>query len=362
MNCLDETSFKILETMSREIGTEMSINQLTGRINETYGSAYYANIYNKLKQLERDNIVTINKVGNTSIAKLNFDDYWTMDILAQVEMQKKRDFLKDNANAAMQFLIPELERSFRNDLPFVRSISVIRPEKNQMINRTELLILVKGQGMDFFPKQGDAELVHYAMSLLQTMHPMKVDYLILTEIKFLDQITSDEINPVREMLADKITLYGQQNFWHAIQVIAEKGIPIKIAKSESQPQKITESDLVYNMSRFGYNEMGTKLSKERDICIEYTIAAMIAQGDARRMEAVPVLLAKNSVNYDMLIFIIKKFKLSERLMGLLQALGEIIPEKKDVQYAIKVMKEMKIEAEPADKISIMEKMRLYNAA
>lgn len=357
---MDETSFKILETLSREMGTEMSISQLTERIGESYGKAYYANIYNKLQQLARDNIVTISKVGNTSIARINFDDYWIMDILAQVEMQRKRAFLRDRANATTQIIFSNLENV--DDLPFVRSISVIRPEKNQMINRVELLILVKGQGTDFFPKQSDAETLHHAAESLQTMWPTKIDALILTEAKFVDLITSEEINPVREMLADKITLYGPQNFWHVIQVIAEKGIPIKIAKTETSPRKISEKDLVYNMARFGYNEIGTKLAKEKEICIEHTVAAMMAQGDARRIEAVPVLLAKNTVNYDMLIFLAKKFKLIGKLMGLIQALSEIIPEKKDLQYAIKVMKEMRVEAELADRTSILEKMRLYNAA
>ena len=361
MNCLDGTSFKILETLSRELGTEMSINQLTERVRESYGSAYYANIYNKLQQLAKENIVTINKIGNTSIAKLNFDDQWIVDVLAQMEMQKKRAFLQETANQAMHFLFPDLERSFRDDLPFVRSISVIRPEKNQLINRAELLILVKGRGMDPLPKQSDAELLHNTMKTLQMMQSLKIDYLMLTEVKFLDLITTDEMNPAREMLADKITVFGPQNFWHAIQVIAKKGIPLKITKSETAPPKLAEADLVYNMARFGYNEMGTRISQGKDICIEYIIAAMMAQGNARRIEAVPVLLAKNSVNYDALMFISRKIKRSERLLGLLNVLADIIPEKKDVEYAIKVMKEMRIKAKPADRSSILEKMRLYNA-
>jgi hypothetical protein len=366
---MDETSFKILETLSREIGTQMSINQLTERIGKSYGSAYYANIYNKLQQMAQDKVVTINKVGNTSIARLNFDEYWITDILAQVEMMKKRAFLTGTANAATRSLFSDVEeKTFREDLPFVRSISTTKPEKNQTINRAELLILVKGQGTDSTLKQEYGEALYRMVESLQMMHPLKIDYLILTEAKFLDQITSDEINPVKEMLSDKITLYGPQNFWHAIQVMAEKGIPIKAANNETTPYKISEQDLVYNMARFGYHEMGTKVSskakKDDNICIEYTVAAMIAQDDARRKEAVPILLAKNNtVNYDMLIFIAKKFKLIEKLLGLIQALAEIIPEKKDLQYAINVMEEiMRIKAEPADTASIMKKMRLYNAA
>lgn len=351
---LDETTFKILETLSLELGTEMSINQLTGKIGERHARAYYANTYNKLQRLAKDNIVTINRIGNTSIVKLNFDDYWIVDVLAQMEIQKKQAS-GNKADPAIRLLLPGIERACREEIPFVGSVCMVRPEKNQLLNRVELVVLAKATAADLSP-------VHEAMNSLQKTNPMRIDYLVLSDVEFLELISSDEVNPAREMLADRIVIFGQQNFWYVIQTATRRGTSIKVLRAETAPARVSEANLVYSMARFGYTEMGAKPSRGREICIEYTIAAMIAQGDVRRIEAVPVLLAKNKVNYDLLMFISRKFKLSERLLGLMEALAEIIPEKKELQYATNVMKRAAIVAEPADKKNILEKMRLYNAA
>lgn len=371
MSNLDETSFKILETLSREIGKEMSINQLTERIDESYGSAYYANIYKKLKQLEKDSIIRLDKVGNTTIVSLNFKDYWIVDVLTQVEIMKKQRFLLEhielqvlfhNIETAYDWLWEDYRKKFESSdqlPPFLRSISAIRPEKNEMLNRLELLILLRGSMADRI----QASLARYPAQALQG--PIKIDALVLTEAEFLDILSSGEANPAKEMLSDKIAFFGPQNFWHAVRSAAEKGMPIETEETETIPAKISEQDLVYNMSRFGYREMGSKISAGRDICLEYVIAGMITQGDARRMEAVPVLLSKNRANYDILIFLSQKFRFSEKLLGLLHALAEVAPkahERTEVKFAIKELEELKIKPVAVDRKSIKEKMRLYNAA
>jgi hypothetical protein len=147
----------------------------------------------------------------------------------------------------------------------------------------------------------------------------------------------------------------------AIKVAAERNIPVRAEEKEISPAKISEQDLVYNLARFGYKEMGTQMpAHRRDICIEYIATALIAQGDARRIEAVPVILAKNSVNFDILFFLSQKYRLSERMLGLLKILQEAVP-RKDSEAVIKAMEAMKIKEIPADRESILEKMRLYNA-
>jgi len=190
---------------------------------------------------------------------------------------------------------------------------------------------------------------------------MKIDFLILTDVKFLDMLSSDEINPLKEMISDKIAFFNAQNFWTAIKVAAERNIPVRAEEKEIIPAKIPEQDLIYNLSRFGYKEMGTKMpAKGRDICIEYIASALIAQQDARRIEAVPIILAKNSVNFDILFFLSQKYRISDRMLGLLKILQQAVP-RKDSESVIKAMEAMGIKEIPADRESILEKMRLYNA-
>ena len=92
---MDTTTFRILETTSTYLGKSFSINQLTKKIKETYGTAYYANIYKKLHDLETQGIMNLNKLGTSSIVELNFRNYLLIDFLAEMEIKKKNKEKKD---------------------------------------------------------------------------------------------------------------------------------------------------------------------------------------------------------------------------------------------------------------------------
>lgn len=358
MNYLDDTTFRILNTLARGLGTELSIKALTEKIGELYGSAYYVNIYKKLQQLAKEGVVSLTRMGNSLIVDLNFKEYMITDLLTEVEFRNKQTLLREHKELQMLFL--ELENYCR-ELLFVRSISIIKPHKNIRLNRAELLFLIRAHGMSFYPYEKEAEALHKLILQLQAIHNMKIDFLMMTDTKFLDMLSSDEINPVKEMISDKIVFFNPQHFWVEIKVAAERNLPIRAEEAEISPAKIREQDLVYNLARFGYKEIGTQMpARGRDICIEYVATALIAQGDARRIEAVPVILAKNSVNFDILFFLSQKYKLLERMLGLLKILQEAVPGKGS-EAVIKTMEAIGIKEMPTDKKSILEKMRLYNA-
>ena len=352
---MDETTFRIIETLSNEIGRGITINALTEKVGQNYGSAYYANIYNKLKQIEKENIVTLKKAGSIIWISLNFREYAILDRLTEMELKKKRTFLKDRIE--MQILVRELEKKCRK-LGFVKSISLIDPVRNSKLNRAEFLFLVHGKS-ELSTSERETKPLATIMKLLRSIHNMKIDYLIMTQAVFLNLLSSSEYNPAREMLASKIAAYNPQDFWNEIQTSSEEGRPVRVIE-ETSPPKMSEQDLVYNMTRFGYSEMGTKITRAKDFCLEHVVSAMITRGDARRIEAVPVLLAKNVVNYDLLVFLSEKFGFSDKLLGLVKVLAEIAP-KKELENAVRIMEERKIEESPADKNSVAEKMRLYNA-
>lgn len=360
---MDETTFRILDTLARGLGTGISIKALTEKIGELYGSAYYVNIYNKLQQLAKEGIVNLTRAGNSLIVELNFKEYLITDLLTEMEFKNKQTLLREHGQLQMLFL--ELE-TYCRDLIFIRSISIIKPYKNSKLNRVELLFLLRGHGTSFYPDEKEAEALRTMVLQLQAIHNMKIDFLILTDVKFLDMMSSDEINPAKEMTADKVVFFNPQNFWTVIKVAAERNIPVRTEEKETIPERISEQDLVYNLARFGYKQIGTQQipaqgeRRRRDICIEYIAAALLAQRDVRRIEAVPVILAKNSVNFDVLFFLSQKYRLSSRLLGLLKVFQEVVP-RKDSEAIIRAMQVMNVKEIPADRESIIQKMRLYNA-
>jgi hypothetical protein len=316
---MDTSTFRILDTLSSSIGDPISINQLTERIKKSQGTAYYANIYQKLQDLKNQDLLTLDQIGRSSNIKLNFQNYLLIDALAEMELKKKRNFLAKKANLLP--LLIEMNTAF-NDADFIRTIYATFLEKNLKLNRLELLFLISQT-----PNHHKQTIeIYEETQRLQNKHNVKIDSLILSKHDFQQFITQDEINPVRESLGEKIILSGPQAFYGQIKDIA-KNTEIKILREETKPLKISTTDLTYNLNRFGYQEFGRPITQGRNISIEYIVTTLLLQDDARLQEAAPVILAKNTFNSSVLAFLGKKFDTESRLMGIMKILRDYKPTK-----------------------------------
>lgn len=61
-------------------------------IKDTYGSAYYANIHQKLQDLKNEGILNLQLIGRSTNIQLNFQNYLLIDTLAEMEIEKKGNF------------------------------------------------------------------------------------------------------------------------------------------------------------------------------------------------------------------------------------------------------------------------------
>lgn len=348
---MDTPIMRILDTLSSSIGDSLSINQLTEKIKTAYGTAYYANIYQKLQDLKNEGLLTLNPIGRSSNVKLNFQNYLLIDALAEMEIEKKRRLLTKKSN-----LIPfltEMDKAFK-DTCVIKSISAINPTKNFKLNRIELLFLIS-ETPDY---HSDTAKLLKEMQILQNKQNIKIDSLILNKTDFKELTTSDEITPLRETLGEKIILFGPHAFWSQNKEIAEK-TEIKVSKMEIRPASISDSDLAYNLNRFGYRELGRPIAQGQQICIEYITTALLLQDDVRLQEAAPVILAKNSFKSNVLAFLSQKFDTAGKLLGLLKILQSSKPTQ-EINQTIDLLNVLNTQEIPAEKESILQKLRLYN--
>jgi len=345
-------TFRILDTLSSNIGDFLSINQLTEKIKDTYGKAYYPNIYHNLQELKNEGLVKLDRIGTSSSVKLNFQNYLLIDALAEMEIKKKRSFLSKRTEL-FPFLT-EMDKSLA-DKCTIRSISSINPEKNIKLNRIEFLFLLS-KTQEY---HNEAIQLYKEMRNLQNKHNLKINSLIIDENDFYDLITSDEINPLREALSQEISFFCPQTFWRQIKQIAEK-TEIKTIKTETKPGNISDLDLTYNLNRFGYKQFGTILEKGNNFCIEYITNAILLQDDARLIEAIPIILAKNSFKSNLMTFLSQKYATAGKLLGLLRILQTIKPNR-EVKETIALLEALDAEEITADEESILQQMRLYNA-
>ncbi len=350
---MDALTLRITDTISSNLGSPLSINKLTEKIKDAYGTAYYPNIYRKLQLLKDEGFINLDLIGRSSVIRLNFQSYLLTSLLAEMELEKEREFLKKRPS--LYAFLEEMEKSLHEICP-VRSVSFTYPERNIKLNRIELLFLLRK-----IPSHRNETISLYKeMRELQNKHNLRVDSLVLDEDEFADLIRSNEINPLREALANKITFYRPQAFWSEIKRIAEE-TEIRAIREETKPTDISDQDIVYNWGRFGYREFGSTMEQGREYCIEYLAISLLLGDDSRRLEAVPIILAKNSFRSNLLAFLSQKYGTSGRLLGILKVLQDIRP-KNEVGETIELLVALDVEAVPADEGSILRRMKLYNAA
>jgi hypothetical protein len=349
MNAL---TLQILDTLSSSLGDSLSINQLTERIKDKYGAAFYANTYKKLHDLKGEGVLNLDTVGKSAVVRLNFQNYLLIDLLAEMEIAKKVQVLRGRTDLIT--LLAELDRSLSEKCS-IKSVCAIDLDKNLKLNRIELLFLLRTAPSVY---DESIELCGETQKL-QYKHNLRIDSLILDENGFSSLLRSNEINPLREALVKEIALFCPQAFWSEIKRIVDEAA-IAFVRAETKPAKTSELDMLYNLSRFGYKELGSVIEQGSRICIEYITTALLLQADARRVGAVPVLLAKNDFNGNLLAFLSQKFGISGKLLGLLKVLQNIKP-KREVEEAIGLLEVFGVKAAQVDERSILERMRLYNA-
>ena len=300
---MDRTTLRILDALARSLGRPPSIRALTAAVRRRSGTAYYANVYRKVQELARDDLVALEKAGAASLASLNLDNRRLIDLLAELELRNTQAFLQ--GRPAWGFLLRELEQ-----LGFA-SLCLSRPEQNARLNRAEVLGL--GDGRPWPELQRLAE-----------KHDLRLDCLLLSEREFRSLLAGREANPAKDLLIDKIAFFSPQAFWLALSSAA-----VRIPERETDPAKLPERDLLFNLARFGYRELGPRLQPAAPVCLEYLVTALLLRGDARRVRAIPSLLAANPANLAVLRFLAQKHGVAAALARAGKPPGEPLPQPAD---------------------------------
>lgn len=349
---MDKSTFQIFDQLTSNLDNSLSISDLTKEIEKKYGSAYYANIYNKLQKLKEQDLINLKQIGRTSLIELNFSNYFLLDFLAEMDIEKKRLFFKNKPELVP--LLVELEQSM-SDVGSIKSFGSINIERKIKLNKIELLFLLKKSSN----YHEDAIKIFSTLLDLQKKHNIQIIGLIINQNSFSKLMMSDEINPVREALPNFLSLFCPQLFWGEIRNI-KRTYKIQSFTEELNPLKISQPDLMYNLNRFGYKEFGWNIEQGKKGCIEYIITSLLLQNDARLFQAIPVIISKNSFDSNVLIFLAQRFQTSNKLLGLLRIIKRLKP-KNEIEKSVAILEALEIEEVPADEKDVLKTLRLYGA-
>lgn len=360
---MDRTTFRILDTLSRNLGRHVSINELTRMISRLHGTAYYKNIYDKVQELSGRKLLKTIALGNTCQVSLNLDSPELSTLLAEMEYEKKRSLM--GSGNRLLALISELDKEFRHFL--IGSISIIRPLKAASMNRVEFLfILPDPKPLEINERPEPIEdvrrkaleeriAIHSATRRVGERQNIRLDPLILEEKELISLLDAKDPT-IKEMFSEQVTFFRPEDFWI---IMKDSWRGKEPSDMEINPARISDRDMAYSLERFGYREFGAS-EAGKEISLEYIITSILLSDDARRNQAIPVLLSKNRPRYSLLLFLCQKYSRLERLLGILNALEKIKPSP-EVSSAIKILNAIGIREEKAGLKGIKKKMELYHA-
>lgn len=351
---MNEMEFRVIETLAGEIGNSMSISDITKKIRKNYSSGDYKNIRNTIQNLANKNIITMQKTGNTIIAELNFENYLLVDLLTETELIKKIKFLERFQE--LQIILSEINTQLK-DFSEIKSLLLLNPERSAKLNNLELLLILNQNKTE----EKEIKKIIEILEMQGNIHNVRIEHLILEDRVFLDYLTSQETNIIKEVLKNKLILFRTQTFWMDIRDAINKGYNIE-SRDLIKPSEVSEEEHIYNLGRFGYSEFGNKMKYGERISIEMLITSiLLKEKNIRHIEAIPIILAKNDerINYNLLVFLSIKYGTIEKLVGILKAVNAVKPMKK-TSRALRLLSHRKIQEVKADTKEIEEKLRLYN--
>jgi len=286
---------KILSSLSTTYTNDISINKLSQILKKRGFDGDYKNTYQKIKILEDKGYIQTQLIGKSRIIQMNYSNPSTIAKLAMIELEKKIIFL--NKNPDFKTINTQL-----NQIQ-AKSIILINAEKNFSLNRIETLIITS-----------KPEKAITKFNQIEEQFNIRIDCLALTQEEFAQKInTTTMIN----MLSNRLILSNQEQF---IDLIAQSIQDIK--EKDYSLTDLNESELRYNLAKFGYSEFGKEM-KGKNLGIEELITAILLNGTARQKIALKKIIKSNDFSLQLLYFLIKKYSKQKEIKKIIPANSKI---------------------------------------
>lgn len=354
---LDTRTFRVLDTLARELGNPLSIRELAKQVESHHGTGHYANVYEKLQKLADEGLVTFQTSGRSKIPRLRLDHTALTDTMANLELWRKRQLLDKRPSAAEA--LHRIEDELGED-PGVLSICLIDAERNLKLRRLELLILLRD-------RRGNHRSAHSIASELRLMEAvsklsrdtsLRLDPWVVSADEFGELLTGRDANPAPRALHGETSLWNPQAFWRAISEHLPRADGLA-AESPRRLGSVPEDIFARNLIRWGYEERGRELDvTPTPICPEAVAVGALASGIPRWHGAAAVVLSTASFRPTLLAYLAKSEDVQDEMGGILTALQNRRP-KPEAEHALDLLQVLGAEPEPIEQDMVTNALELY---
>lgn len=329
MQEVTRTGFRVLDTLSRNLGTRLPITVLRAAVEERFGTAHYKNVHGVVTDLTDEGYLRMEKTGGANLVSLELARRETIDLLAEIDLRSART--QREGPPTMPTSESRVADVFLEE-PAGGTAFLVDAEPNRNLNRLELVVAIKPPADDDHSVLHQKLLdIHRRLQDEARKATVRIDPVILTEAELVEGMAHPGLHPVQAQASRRTTLVDPQRFWWLIRRARREGPEPRMRRGSQSldapldlvsPLNEESGELGAHLRRFGYTEMGIAGGPEEEACLELVIAAALASSEPRRRSASAVLLAKNEVNPRLVAFLARKHDLAAELLGVLDALGD----------------------------------------
>jgi len=203
-----ETLLKIVELMRKDLDRGLTILGISKKLRIGYRPAYLHII-----NMEKEDMIKIEKVGNAKKCLLNLENIKTRHLLEFVDISKKENLYRQNPKikAVIESLISKLTNEFISEIHSIILFGSYAKDTATKQSDIDLLFIVTDLNNKRLRELIERESASYEYS-----YKIKVSPLITNIEEFRKMLKSRKINVGREVKEYGISLYGHELFWRII--------------------------------------------------------------------------------------------------------------------------------------------------
>ncbi|MEK6834664.1 MAG: nucleotidyltransferase domain-containing protein [Nanoarchaeota archaeon] len=203
-----KTLLRIIGLMRKELGKGMTILEISKQLRIGYRPAY-----NHITEMEKEEIIEIEKIGSSKQCKLNFASPQARHLLESLDLARKEEIYKENPKlkAIIESLISKLTEKFISEIHSIILFGSYAKGTAIKQSDIDLMFIVTSLKNKTLRESIERESASYQYS-----HNVRISPLITDIGELKKMIQAKELNVGKEAKEYGISLYGHEMFWRII--------------------------------------------------------------------------------------------------------------------------------------------------
>ncbi|MEK6951542.1 MAG: nucleotidyltransferase domain-containing protein [Nanoarchaeota archaeon] len=203
-----KTLLKIIGLMRRGLDKGLTILKISKQLKIGYRPAY-----NHIMEMEKEQIVSIEKIGSSKQCKLNLTNPKTRHLLESLDLARKEEIYKGNPKlkGIIENLISKITERYISDILSIVLFGSYAKGTATKQSDADLMFIVTDLKNKSLRESIEGECASYQLS-----HNINISPLITDIEELKKMLKSKDLNVGKETRESGISLYGHEMFWRII--------------------------------------------------------------------------------------------------------------------------------------------------